>query len=170
MRSGDILAAIGLFSFIAILSHFSSEQAGAPDHAAAVAAAIENEVTWDGEFDFSLGNDVGLDDAPLCLASDLPVDHDVVAKRFEDTVVRIVPASECRSRSVEGNFGMFTVETTYFDPKGVEAGHLEVVGVDCANTSHCIVDIDVFAFGTRYWVERVGQQWEVSRSQNRWQI
>ncbi|KZX86918.1 hypothetical protein A3726_32290 [Erythrobacter sp. HI0037] len=76
----------------------------------------------------------------------------------------------CHREVEEGNFGMFTEIHHYFGPSGEEAGFVSIPTVSCETSSSCVIDLDWFASGDRYFVERHGQDWTVTASRNRWLV
>ena len=157
----DAIAMAAIFGAIALVTPLASTHFGEADQNAAVGAANEaNIVDWWG-INISPNNDIGLQAASVCVESETPLDVSRIRERFASTIVRLVPNSECASQMVEGDFGMFSAMTYYFDEEGVEAGHLSIPRVECRTSSECIVDIDTIGSGNSYRIRRSAGQWEV---------
>ncbi|MDC8753501.1 hypothetical protein OIK40_02455 [Erythrobacter sp. sf7] len=106
----------------------------------------------------------------VCLETARQLDFPLLAKRLAPSFLRPVPAAGCTKRTVEGDFGMFTARTYWFDAQGTEAAHLKIAKVDCPTRSRCLVDIDWFGGGNRYEVERSGGSWSVTGYEMRWVV
>lgn len=153
---------------LAGLSSVASKPIGHPDQSGAIAAAIENQFTeWLGVESITRGV-TSLPATTLCLDSKRPLDIAAIAHAMGDTVITTVPVSECTSETVEGNFGMFTALTTYYDRSGEEAAHIEIADIRCTTTSACTVDIDSRGSGMRYEMERRGSVWHARKAWMRW--
>ncbi|MBI1401856.1 MAG: hypothetical protein GC147_01400 [Porphyrobacter sp.] len=74
----------------------------------------------------------------------------------------------CTSKTVEGDFGMFSAMTYWFDETGQDAGMLEIEAVRCPTSRRCIVDINTVGSGMRYELEKTGDDWAVNKSDIRW--
>ena len=107
-------------------------------------------------------------DLVLCLSAEIPLDVAAVEGALSGTLIRVVPANDCTSKTVEGDFGMFTAMTTWFDELGDEAGHLEITNVRCPSVTRCLVDIDSVGAGMTYEVRRSGEGWATTGESLRW--
>lgn len=150
----------------------SSEVDGiAADGAGAVSAALVAEL---GEFidESELKNPPAdmVGDLSLCLDAKTEIDLADVDRDLAGTLIRVIPAKRCTSKTVEGDYGMFTALTTWYDESGKEAGHLEIEAVQCQSVRSCLVDIDSHGSGMRYEVERVGDRWSVTARRMRWVV
>jgi len=136
--------------------------------AAAISADLDSfiEVYEDPAEREAVGNKA----ASLCIASNAPLDFTLLADRLSGTFLRPVPVVGCKSKTIEGDFGMFSAMTSWFDESGEEAGHLEIDTVSCPTARRCIVDIDSFGAGMRYEVERTGDRWSVTARKMRWVV
>ena len=106
----------------------------------------------------------------VCIDTAHQLDFPLLANRLAPSRLRPVPAAGCTRRRVEGDFGMFTARTDWFDAQGSEAAHLKVAKVDCPTRSRCLVDIDWFGGGNRYAVESSGGSWSVTGYEMRWVV
>lgn len=158
------------FAAIAWLTAIASTPVGHPDKEAAVAAALRENLGQGFGKDFLTKGDELLPKLVLCLESEVFLDIDSVARNLSNTIVTPVPIAACSSKTVEGDFGMFTAMTNYFGPVGEAAAHLKVVGVSCSTVASCVVDVDSRGRGERYRVERLGQSWKVADSRLRWVV
>lgn len=104
----------------------------------------------------------------LCLLAKRPLDVAEVSRRLAGTLVRVIPAEDCTSKTVEGDFGMFTALTTWYDARGEEAANFEIDQVRCFSLRRCIVDIDGRGAGMRHEVVQTGRNWSVTKSDLRW--
>lgn len=107
-------------------------------------------------------------DLVLCLSTEIPLDVTAVEDALSGTLIRVVPAKDCTSKTVEGDFGMFIAMTTWFDERGEEAGHLEITKVRCPSVTRCLVDIDSVGAGMTYEVKRSGEGWTITAERLRW--
>jgi hypothetical protein len=156
------------FVAIGCLTAIASSQIGIPEKEAAVAVAAREYLVENlGKELVSKGDEI-LPKLVLCLDFRNSLNIDLVSKNLSDTIIKPVPVTACSSKTIEGNFGMFTAITHYSGPEGDEAAHLAVVRVSCQTTKSCEVDIDSRGSGVRYWVERSGQTWKVTDSRLRW--
>lgn len=108
--------------------------------------------------------------ASLCVTARVPLDFAVLAERLTGTFLLPVPAGNCSTKIVEGDFGMFSAMTTWFDESGREAGHLDIRRITCPTVTRCLVDIDMVGAGMSYTVERKGRGWSVWRYDLRWVV
>ncbi|MFZ1743199.1 MAG: hypothetical protein WAT93_10110, partial [Pontixanthobacter sp.] len=155
---------------IAVLSSFASIKVGTPDREAAVASALKGAL---GEYipdDQMMDKNPALGFVVMCVESKQPFDVKRMAAHLSDTIVRPIPVSDCTSKTVEGDFGMFAALTTFYDKSGDEAGHFEIAKVVCDNSSECVVDIDWHGAGQRYFMRRTGPVWKVVSQRNRWVV
>ena len=138
----------------------------------AVAAAIKDEMAFFIEFfdDPAEREAVDGEEASLCIASEEPLDFTLLAARLDGTLLRAVPIADCTSKTVEGDFGMFSGMTYWFDASGEEAGMLEIAATHCPTSRRCIVDINSRGRGDRYEVTRSGGKWSVTEREMRWVI
>jgi hypothetical protein len=141
----------------------------AADEAGAVSAALVAEL---GEFidESKLTNppEEMVGDLALCLDTNIDLDVAAVDRDLSGTLIRVIPAERCTSKTVEGDFGMFTAMTTWFDEHGDEAVHLEVTNVRCPSVTRCLVDIDSLGAGMTYEVRRSGEGWATTGERLRW--
>ena len=158
-----------LFIILAVLTSFGSSKAGKPDVNGAVAVALRHHLTDFLEVDIE-GKDAFLGPLVLCIGSKVPLRMEALQGDLAEAIVQVVPDSSCSSETVEGDFGMFTTLTKYYDATGREAGHLEVADVSCSSTRTCVVDIDSFSSGERYIVRREGRTWSVVERRMRWVV
>jgi hypothetical protein len=107
-------------------------------------------------------------DLVLCLSTEIPIDVAAVADALSGTLIRAILAKDCTSKTVEGDFGMFTAMTTWFDERGEEAWHLEITRVRCPSVTRCLVDIDSVGAGMTYEARRSGEFWSVTGERLRW--
>jgi hypothetical protein len=107
-------------------------------------------------------------DLALCLSAEVPLDVAAVEGALSDTLIRVVAAKDCTSKTVEGDFGMFTAMTTWFDELGEEAEHLEIAYVHCPSVTRCLVDIDSVGVGMTYEMRRSGEGWATTADRVRW--
>jgi hypothetical protein len=168
LRSLLVLGAItGLIAGAVSLS--SDVHVPGVDEPAAVAAALIEpfqDYVEEEQLRHPPAHQVG--DLALCLKAESSLDVEAVSRALAGTLVRVIPAGRCTSKTVKGDFGMFTAMTYWFDESGGEAASLEVEAVRCLTRSRCIVDINSFAAGRRYEVEAAGGVWTVTRSALRW--
>lgn len=143
---------------------------GEVDKNEVVAVAIEAHFSEWIDVEVLKGRDQALPPLPLCLETNVPVQVNEIAKDLSDTIIRLIPNSDCTSETIEGNFGMLTAITKYFDKSGEQASHLEIVKVSCLTTRECVVDIDSFGSGSRYWAERHQNVWTVTKHELRWVV
>lgn len=167
-RSLAILAVLaGVVSCAVWLS--SKVDKVAVDEAGAVSAALLAEL---GEFidEDKLTNPPAdmVGDLVLCLDAKTEIDLADVDRDLAGTLIRVIPAKRCTSKTVEGDFGMFGVLTTWYDESGEEAGHRDIDAVQCQSVQRCIVDIDSRGAGMRYEVEQTGGRWSVTARRVRW--
>ena len=167
MERGDYVFGTIFLSLVLGLSYVSTKRIGAAEADAAVASAVRYSLVE------MVGEEVingagGLGPAPLCLTSATTLDFDVITRELDDTIIRPFPVSRCSSRTVEGDFGMFTSLTYHYTPDGEEAAHLEIANIDCPNSTNCVIDVDSHGWGERYWLKRLGHVWTVERSRTRW--
>lgn len=170
MDRGAMLFGAALFIVLAALTSIASSKTGEPDTNGAVAAALRHHLADRVGSEAIEGKDASFGPLVLCVGSDVPLEMAAIERDLVDTIVEPVAASECTSETIEGDFGMFTAITNYYDAKGHEAAHLEVVRVSCSNTRACIVDIDGRGSGQRYTTRRKGQAWSVVESIMRWVV
>jgi hypothetical protein len=169
-RSLTILAVLAGFVGSAVWLSSEVDQFAA-DEAGAVAAALVaglGEFIDESELKSPPADLVG--DLSLCVDAKTEIDLAAVDRDLAGTLIRVIPAKRCTSKTVEGDFGMFTALTTWYDEKGEEAGHLEIEAVQCQSMRRCIVDIDSRGAGMRYEVERVGDGWSVTTRRMRWVV
>ena len=141
-----------------------------PQITEATAAAISADMAWFIEIyeDPAERKAVAGKPAPLCIAANEPLDFTLLAERLAGTFLRVIPVAACTSKTVEGDFGMFSAMTTWFDESGEEAGHITIKAVDCRSARRCVVDIDSLGAGMRYEVELEGGLWTVRKGDLRW--
>ena len=168
MAGREIIAIAIFFALIASASSVASQKFGTPDREAAVAAALKETLGEYFNSEVMHQADPPLGFAVMCVESKIDLDVSAIANNLSKTIIRPVPVDSCTSQTVEGDFGMFTALTTYYDDRGKEAGHFEVANVACKSTSECIVDLDFRGWGERFLVERKGATWEVLQRRNRW--
>lgn len=106
--------------------------------------------------------------ASLCIASNEPIDFALLADRLSGTFLHPLPVAKCTSKTVEGDFGMVSAMTYWFDETGQDAGMLEIEAARCPTSRRCIVDINTVGSGMRYEVEKTGDDWAVNKSDMRW--
>lgn len=165
-----ILFGVGLFIVLCALTSIASAKIGEPDIDGAVASAIKHHLADYVGMDVIEGSEPSLGPLVLCVESRVPLKIAAIKLDLAETVIEPVPVSACRSERLEGDFGMFTAITKYYDATGNDAAHLKVVGVSCSNTRTCVVDIDDFGAGQRYTTRRDGPVWSVVESQERWVV
>ena len=170
MDRGAMLFGATLFIILAALTSIASSKNGEPDTNGAVASAIKHHLADFGGMDIIEGKDASFGPLVLCVESRVPLEMEAIERDLAGTVMEPVPANECRSETIEGDFGMFTAIEKYYDATGGEAAHLEVVSVSCSSTRTCIVDIDDFGSGERYTTRRKGQVWSVAERRMRWVV
>lgn len=163
------LFAATLFIILAVLTSFASSKAGEPDVDGAVAAALRHHLTDSLDVDIE-GKDASLGPLVLCIGSKVPLRMEAIEADLAGTIVQVVPDRSCTSETVEGDFGMFTALTRYYDAMGREAGHLEIADVSCSGTRTCAVDLDSFSSGERHIVRREGRTWSVVDRRMRWVV
>lgn len=112
--------------------------------------------------------EAGIDSAAICIQTEEPLDYRILGDRLAASFMRPIPAADCSSRTVEGDFGMFTALTYWFDKDGVEAAKIDVVAVRCPTPSRCFVDIDHRGGGNRYEAIRSGGRWVARWHKMRW--
>lgn len=134
------------------------------------AAAIRAEFSFFVDFVEDPAERKALSEKPvsLCIESNVALDFSLLEDRLATSFLRPVPVIGCKSRTVEGDFGMFVAMTDWFDETGEEAGQLKIKAVQCSTERRCIVDIDSIGSGMRYEVERSGGKWTVTGSENLW--
>jgi hypothetical protein len=138
--------------------------------AAAAAIAAELDIYVEQPSSPVAGKAESAADLTVCIESAHQLDFPLLADRLAPSHLRPVPAAGCTNRTVEGDFGMFTAMTSWFDAQGTEAAHLKVAKVDCPTRSRCLVDIDWFGGGNRYTVESSGGSWSVTGYEMRWVV
>ena len=168
MGSRDILSLVVFVFLLCALTALSSMRFGSANKEAALAAALKAELEWFMGDDLYLTGDSSKDRASLCLESDGGIDIELLSDDLSDTIIRPVPFDLCRRGIEKGNFGMFSAIYHHFGPDGEEAGHLQVIDIECRTSSSCIIDIDGFGSGYRHFVERQDQVWKVEKTRNRW--
>lgn len=171
-RSGQFAILAALVALVAGGVWLSEEVDRKPVVSEAVAAAIKADLAWyiEAATDQAATGKVAPEVANLCLASDQPLDYDLLAVRLAGSFLHVVPVADCTSKTVEGDFGMFSAMTTWFDGSGKEAGFLTVQAVHCQTARRCIVDTASIGAGMRYQVDRVGDVWAVTNSEMRWVV
>lgn len=168
MSVADATGGAALFAAIGFLSAAAAEPQGKPDIEAAIAVAIVAEFSdWVG-FNWLDEVQKAGEEVPLCLSAKVSFNLEAVATHLSDTVVRSFASRDCTSETVEGDFGMFTALTSYYDPNGKDAAHLTIAAATCVSTTQCSIDIDSRGAGMRYMVERKGGKWEVVSQDMRW--
>lgn len=173
MTDRGSLAALGaVTALVASGVQLSEEFDQKPAVSAAVAAAIKAEMAWyiDAATEHASSEGVTPEVANICLTTDRPLDFALLSNRLAGSFLDVVPVADCTSKTVEGDFGMFSAMTTWSDDSGKEAGHLSIQAVNCPIARRCIVDIDSTGAGMRYEVERVGDVWTVTRVDMRWVV
>ena len=133
--------------------------------ATAIVAQLKDYIDED-QLTLPPGHKVG--DLVLCLSADIPLDVAAVEDALSGTLIRAVPATDCTSKTVLGNFGMFTAMTTWFDERGEEAGHLKITNMRCPSVTRCLVDVDSVGAGMTYEARRSGEVWSVTGERLRW--
>ncbi|MEE4338526.1 hypothetical protein [Erythrobacter sp.] len=114
--------------------------------------------------------EAGIDKAAICIQTEERLDYPILAERLADSFLHPIPASDCTSKTVEGDFGMFTALTYWFDKDGAEAGKIDIVAVRCPTPSRCFVDIDHRGGGNRYEAIRSGGRWVARWHKMRWVV
>ena len=168
MDRGAMLFGTALSIVLAGLTPIASTKIGEPDTHGAAAMAIKHHLADFVGMETIEGDPASPGPLVLCVGSTMPLEIGAIERDLAGTVIRPVPASACTSESIEGDFGMFSAITKYYDATGNDAAHLEVVGVSCSNTRTCVVDIDDFGSGQRYVTRREGQVWSVVERRMRW--
>lgn len=137
-----------------------------------VSAAIKAEMVWFIEFYENPAERKAVDLEPvlLCIASKEPLDFALLADQLSGTFLQPLPVAKCTSRTVEGDFGMFSAMTYWFDETGEEAGMLVIEAVRCPTSRRCIVDINTVGSGMRHEIEKTGDDWAVTKSDRRWVV
>lgn len=169
-RSLAILAVLAGVVGSAVWLSSEVDQVAADEAGAVSAALVANlgEFIDESELKSPPADMVG--DLSLCLDAKTEIDLADVDRDLAGTLIRVIPAKCCTSKTVEGDFGMFTALTTWYDESGKEAGHLEIEAVQCQSVRRCIVDIDSHGSGMRYDVERTGNMWSVLARRMRWVV
>ncbi len=170
MRPREIVSIALFFGAIAGLTTISSKKIGEADKEAALAAAIETEYEWYLGDQFSSKNHDPSITETLCLESRVTFDLEALSRHLSNIIVRPIPFSSCRREIEEGDFGMFFAMFHHFGPGGERAEHLKVMKIRCPTTSSCEIDIDRFGGGTRHFIERQGQDWQVVETQGLWVV
>ncbi|WP_156139692.1 hypothetical protein [Sphingomonas sp. 35-24ZXX] len=141
------------------------------DAAGAVAAAIAENF---GEFvkvaPLTGARRSEIDSETLCLNANGQVQVKDVARKLETTFLRVVPESFCKKKVVEGDFGMFTAMTYYYNEKEIKSAHLKIAKFECSLDRKCSVDIDKLGSGMRYNCIQSGKGWKVVSSDLRWVV
>lgn len=159
-----------LFIALAALTSVASSKIGEPDVNGAVAAALKHQLTDLLGADAVGGKDAAVEPFALCVESVVSLDMDAIERDFSGTVIQPVPESACTSETIEGDFGMFSAITRYYDARGAEAAHRQVAGASCPDTRTCVVDIDSRGAGERFITRREGQAWSVVERRTRWVV
>lgn len=168
-RSAALFGA-AMFVVFAGLTSLASQKIGQADKDGAVAAAIKDEMEQLLGSEVVEGKDPSTDLLLLCIESKVPLSTEAIAQDLAGTIIRPIPVDRCTSKTVEGDFGMFSALTYYYDAKGNEAGHLKVATVSCPSSRTCIVDLDGGGSGRRYSLRRDGQVWSVLDSTTTWVV
>ena len=168
--AGSYLFGGALFAALLGMTAVSSQRVGAADGDAVVAAAVRQELSGLIGEEMIIGRGEITDPLYLCLSSEVPLEVGRVASELSATIIRPVPIRDCTSKTIHGNFGMFSAVTDYFAPNGDEAFHLTIAGVKCRALHECFVDIDAVGWGQRYSLERTGGDWRVTSVRNRWVV
>lgn len=168
MDKGAAIFGATLFAAIAGLSSVASIKTGNADTSGAVAQALKEHFrAWVGSEGLEKGN-ANLPEFTLCLESEVALDIDAIVSKLSETVIRPSPVGDCTSETVEGDFGMFSAMTTYYDSSGQQAAHVEIARVHCATSTSCLVDIDDFGAGMSYLMRRNGREWRMVEHRLRW--
>lgn len=170
MDRGALLFCVALGTVLAALTSVASSKIGEPDSNGAVAAAIKHYLADFVGMEAIEGEDTSRGPMVLCVGSEVPLHMEAIARDLADTVIRPIAEGACRSETVEGDFGMFTAITNYYDASGAEAAHVTVADVSCENTTTCIVDIDSRGSGDRLEMRRKGRTWFVGERRIRWMV
>ena len=170
MDRGALLSCATLFIALAALTSIASSKIGEPDTDGAVASALKHHLADFVGIQVIEGSEGSFGPLVLCVESKVPLEMAAIGRDLAGTVIEPVPAGTCTSETIEGNFGMFSSITKYYDATGAEAAHLEVVRVSCSSTRTCTVDVDDFGSGERYTVQRKGQVWSVVERRMRWVV
>lgn len=172
MDRGSLAALLAITVAVAGTVWFSGEIDGvAADKEGAVAAAILasfGDYIDEAQLRHPSKQQVG--DMVLCLDAEITLDMVAVQRALSRTIIRTIPARNCANKTVEGDFGMFTAMTTWFDENGEEAGHLLITNVRCPTGTRCLVDIDSVGAGMTYEARRSGTSWSVSGERLRWVV
>lgn len=167
-REEAVFGAI-MFATIAALTSLASVKIGAPDANGAVAAALtEHFGEWVGLE--ALQQKGSTPPLKLCLETEVPLQINAVAHDLSNTIIEPIPVARCTSERIEGDFGMFTAITKYYDETGEEAAHVIVVEVSCSTSKTCRVDIDDFGAGMSYEAQQQGSAWKVVERDPRWVV
>lgn len=170
IRNRDLVGVTVFVAVLAGLSAIASQRIGNANSEAAVAAALTTSIrSFLGDDDGdSLIN--GHDPILLCVEAAASIDLIRLSAELSETSIVPIASMNCHREVEEGNFGMFTEIHHYFGPSGEEAGFVSIPTVSCETSSSCVIDLDWFASGDRYFVERHGQDWTVTASRNRWLV
>ena len=168
LRLPEVAYAAILFSLLGVATSLASQKTGTPDRDAAVAAALQ-----EGLSDFMTDSEIYDKNPPygfivMCIESRIDLNIPAISSHLSETIIRPIRTETCTTNTVQGDFGMFTAMTNYYDPTGAEAGRVEVVGAKCVSTSECVVDLDFRGSGERYVVRRKGSNWGVTHRNVRW--
>jgi hypothetical protein len=156
-------AVAGAVSFSAEIDGGAVDKEGAA--AAAILASLGDYIEED-QLRHPPAQRVG--DLVLCLDAEISLDLVAIQRALSETLIRVLPAKNCTSKTVEGDFGMFTALTTWFDENGEETGHLEMSNLRCPTVTRCMVDIDSVGAGMTYEARRSGKSWSVTGESLRW--
>lgn len=157
-----------LFAVLVGMTAVSSQRVGSANEEAAVAAALRHVLTEFAGEDLIEGRGEVVGPLYLCLSSEVALDVEEVGAELSSTVIVPIPAQDCATKRVEGDFGMFTAMIYHYAPNGDEAAHMTVAGLSCWGMTSCLVDIDMFGSGDRYSLERSSGTWKVIAQRNRW--
>ena len=141
-----------------------------PKVSEAVAAAIRADLAWyiEGATEQVASKGPAPEIVTICLQSDEPLDYALLADRLAGTFIRAVPVADCKSKTVEGDFGMFSAMTYWFDENGARADMRAVERVLCSTPRRCVVDINSLGAGNTYEVRRLHKGWKVTKTWQRW--
>jgi hypothetical protein len=170
MDRGSLAALLAITAAVAGAVSFSGEIDGvAADKDGAVAVAILASLgDYIEEDQLRHPPEQQIGDLVLCLDTEISLDIVAIQRALSGTLIRVLPAKNCTSKTVEGDFGMFTAMTTWFDENGEEAGHLQIANVHCPTGTRCLVDIDSVGAGMTYEARRSGKSWSVTGESLRW--
>ncbi|ANU07801.1 hypothetical protein [Paraurantiacibacter namhicola] len=169
MASRDIIAALLLMVFLGILTGFASQKTANPNTTGALAAAVQADtVDLLGESTFAVDDTTML--LFLCIEHSVDIDYPKLHALLSRTILKPVPMSECSSKTVRTDFGMFTELTDFYGPDGSQAFDTKVTRIECPASNSCEVDLDHHYGGNTFVVSRTAGRWQVTDRRRRWVV